>query len=211
MSEQGEEELLVCKIGEVSSVRDRKTGRKDSASETPGVCSGSYTSSGRSSGAAGSSPWVRKGDALPLVQLSPHPSSFVTSARLFQDRPRGSGKGFIIWTTSPHLCFTRHHWLAQMDTGKASRASFISYRCKSADKILQFAAPALTQRVTVVLERPCHDSFPGWPASRRPARPVRGSTRPCVLRALLQLTIPYSVRCSCGVFFFFFFNFSFGK
>ena len=39
MSEQGEEELLVCKIGEVSSVRDRKTGRKDSASETPGVCS----------------------------------------------------------------------------------------------------------------------------------------------------------------------------
>ncbi|XP_010851314.1 PREDICTED: microtubule cross-linking factor 1-like [Bison bison bison] len=86
-----------------------------------------------------------------------------------------------------------------MDTGKASRASFISYRCKSADKILLFAAPALTQRVTVVLERPCHDSFPGWPASRRPARP-RSQTpqRPEAEKAVDASAAPAPLRASTG-------------
>ena len=81
----------------------------------------------------GSSPWVwpwRRGDPgagqPPSVLVCDETPAVQTSARLFQDRPWVSGKGFITWTTSPHLCsLPQIPDTPRMDTGEAGRESFV--------------------------------------------------------------------------------------
>lgn len=150
-------------------------------------------------------------DAVTLGQGSPHPSSFVVrhqqcrcqhgcSRTDHEAQERGSSPGL-----RPPTCACYPGSLIDPDGYRKGKSSILH---KLQVQVCRQDLPVCSHSSNTAGDcgagkRPSRHSCPGRPASRRPARPVRGSMRPCVRRALLQQAHPSLLKMLLWFFFFF--------